>query len=107
MVLYKSTLVVHKERNNMNETATQKMLKAAQEYIVHLEAIQSEFSDKIGELVEANKRLQDANAILKTGNIGFTNTLKYYAATVGKLEEQVVSLKKTINKLEGWTVVEV
>ena len=107
MVLYKSTLVVHKERNNMNETQVKKMLKAAQEYIVHLEAIQSEFSDKIGELVEANKRLQDANAILKTGNIGFTNTLKYYAATVGKLEEQVVSLKKTINKLEGWTVVEV
>ena len=107
MVLYKSTLVVHKERNNMNETQVKKMLNAAQEYIVHLEAIQSEFSDKIGELVEANKRLQAANAILKTGNIGFTNTLKYYAATVGKLEEQVVSLKKTINKLEGWTVVEV
>lgn len=67
----------------------------------------AELSDMIEELIEANNRLEEANAILKTGNIGFTNTLKYYAATVGKLEEQVVSLKKTINKLEGWTVVEV
>jgi septal ring factor EnvC (AmiA/AmiB activator) len=94
----------------MNETEVKKMLTAAQAYIVHLEAVQSEFSDKIGELVEANKRLQDANAILKTGNEGFTNTLKYYAALVGKLEQNVDSLKKTINEMNGvskWTEVEV
>jgi hypothetical protein len=94
----------------MNETQVKKMLTAAQEYIVHLEAIQSEFSYKIGELAEANVRLREANAILKTGNEGFTNTLKYYAATVGKLEEYVDSLKKTINKQNGvskWTEVEV
>lgn len=94
----------------MNETATQKMLKAAQEYIVHLEAIQSEFSDKIGELVEANVRMQEANAILKTGNMGFTNTLRYYEATTHDQAVQIECLKKTINELRGvskWTEVEV
>lgn len=94
----------------MNETAIKEMLKAAQVYILYLESKEHNLNDKINELVEANVRLEEANAILKTGNIGFTNTLKYYAATVGKLEEHVESLKKTINKQNGvskWTEVEV
>lgn len=94
----------------MNETAIKEMLKAAQVYILYLETKEHNLNDKINELVEANARLENANAILKTGNIGFTNTLKYYAATVGKLEEHVESLKKTINKqngIKGWTEVEV
>ena len=70
----------------------------------------AELHDMIEELIEANTRLETANAILKTGNEGFTNTLKYYAALVGKLEEHNDSLKKTINKQNGvskWTEVEV
>ena len=70
----------------------------------------TELSNMIEELIEANNRLEEANAILKTGNIGFTNTLKYYAALVGKLEEHNESLKKIINKqngIKGWTEVKV
>jgi len=48
----------------MNETEVKKMLTAAQAYIVHLEAVQSEFSDKIGELVGANDMLLQSNADL-------------------------------------------
>jgi hypothetical protein len=94
----------------MNETATQKMLKAAQAYILYLETKEHDLLVKTHELACEVDDLRDANAILKTGNEGFTNTLKYYAALVGKLEEQVDSLKKTINKQNGvskWTEVEV
>lgn len=86
------------------------MLTAAQAYIVYLEKKELTLLEKTHELACEVDDLKDANAILKTGNEGFTNTLKYYAATVGKLEEYVDSLKKTINKMNGvskWTEVEV
>jgi hypothetical protein len=94
----------------MNETEVKKMLTAAQAYIVYLEKKELTLLEKTHELACEVDDLKDANAILKTGNEGFTNTLKYYAATVGKLEEYVDSLKKTINKMNGvskWTEVEV
>ena len=94
----------------MNETEVKKMLTAAQAYIVYLEKREQELLVKTHELACKCDDLQDANAILKTGNEGFTNTLKYYAALVGKLEQNVDSLKKTINEMNGvskWTEVEV
>jgi hypothetical protein len=69
-----------------------------------------DLTDLITKLVEDNNKLKDDNAVLKMGNDGFTNTLKYYAALVGKLEQNVDSLKKTINEMNGvskWTEVEV
>jgi hypothetical protein len=70
----------------------------------------AELSDMIEELIEANARLETANAILKTGNMGFTNTLRFYEATTHEQAVQIECLKKTINELRGiskWTEVEV
>ena len=70
----------------------------------------AELSAMIEELGEANTRLETANAILKTGNAGFTNTLRFYEATTHEQAVQIECLKKTINKMNGvskWTEVEV
>ena len=94
MVLYKSTLVVHKERNNMNETQVKKMLNAAQEYIKYLETKEHDLLVKTHELACRLDKLNEDNAILGNSNEDLARKLQYFRECNDNQARLIIKLHK-------------
>ena len=111
MVLYKSNLLAHKERNTMNETETQKMLKAAQTYIKYLETKEQELLSKVHQyavmigkldkekamLVKKIDKLEEANTILANSNEDLARKLTYFRACNNNQANMILQLQKEYN----------